>query len=393
MTDGAPSPRYQVATLDQIRSGRITDVYFQRTLEIIAARGLDRPVRAEFFVKTLPDNWNWAVLAGVEEALSVLEGLPVDVRCLAEGTVFRPYQPIMEISGSYASFAMLETALLGFLCQASGIATRAARCKRLAGDRIVASFGARRMHPAIAPMIERNAYLGGCDGVSVVAAAELVGEEPMGTMPHALILMIGDTLDAVRAFDEVIGPEVRRVALIDTFNDEKFEAVRIAEAMGERLFAVRLDTPASRRGDFRRIIEEVRWELALRGLGHVRIFVSGGLTEDSIRQLNPVVDAYGVGGEIAGAAPVDFSMDIVEIEGEPKAKRGKWSGSKSLWRCPVCFEDRVTPRGRRPDHPGCSGDMADLMAPLVEQGRIVGAEPPVREIRRFVMDQVARLDV
>src|SRR5690606_27067049 len=126
----------------------------------------------------------------------------------------------------------LETAMLGLLCQASGVATKAARIRRLAGDKTVVSFGARRVHPAVAPVIERAAYIGGCDGVSVVMAAELLGEDPTGTTPHALILLMGDTVDAMLAYDRVLPPDVPRIALIDTFQDEKFEAIRVAEALG-----------------------------------------------------------------------------------------------------------------------------------------------------------------
>src|SRR6185436_19119017 len=193
----------------------------------------------------------------------------VDVSAMDEGLVFEPYQPVLRIEGTYVDWAKYETALLGLLCQASGIATKAARCKKAAGERQVISFGARRMHPSLAPMIERNAFIGGCDGVAVTKAAELIDADPMGTIPHALVLMVGDTVEALKAFHEVIEPKVRRVALIDTLQDEKFEAIRVAEALGKDLFAVRLDTPSSRRGDLYRIIEEVRWELNLRGFDHV----------------------------------------------------------------------------------------------------------------------------
>ena len=93
-----------------------------------------------------------------------------------------------------------------------------------------------------------NAFIGGCDGVAVTKSADLIDADPMGTIPHSLVLMVGDTVEALQAFNEVIDPKVRRVALIDTLQDEKFEAIRVAEALGEDLYAVRLDTPSSRRG-------------------------------------------------------------------------------------------------------------------------------------------------
>ena len=126
----------------------------------------------------------------------------------------------------YTDFGALETSMLGLICQASGVATKAARCKKAADGRPVISFGARRMHPVIAPMVERNAFVGGCDGVSVIKSAEMIGEEASGTMPHALILLMGDTVTAARAFDEVIDKAVKRIVLVDTFNDEKVEALR-----------------------------------------------------------------------------------------------------------------------------------------------------------------------
>src|SRR5438874_2671159 len=316
-----PKRPFHTASDAEIKSGEVSDVYFARTVQILTHRKDTKRVKAEVYLKSLPEDWRWGVLAGVEEAASLLEGLPIDVRAMEEGTVFEPYQPVLSISGTYVEWAQYETALLGLLCQASGIATKAARCKKAAGERQVISFGARRMHPALAPMIERNAFIGGCDGVAVTKSAELIDADPMGTIPHSLVLMVGDTVEALRAFHETIDPKVRRVALIDTLQDEKFEAIRVAEALGKELFAVRLDTPSSRRGDLYRIIEEVRWELNIRGFDHVKIIASGGIDEHAILRLNPVADGYGVGTSIANAPVFNFALDIVEVEGRPHAER------------------------------------------------------------------------
>ncbi|MBI4592898.1 MAG: nicotinate phosphoribosyltransferase, partial [Candidatus Rokubacteria bacterium] len=270
---------FHTASDADVKGGEISDVYFARTVQILTHRNDRKRVKAEVYVKSLPDEWRWGILAGIEELTALLEGLPVDVRAMDEGTVFEPYQPVLVIEGTYVDWARYETALLGLVCQASGIATKAARCKKAAGDRQVISFGARRMHPALAPMIERNAFIGGCDGVAVTKSAELIEADPAGTIPHSLVLMVGDTVEALRAFHEVIDPKVRRVALIDTLQDEKFEAIRVAEALGRDLYAVRLDTPSSRRGDFFRILEEVRWELELRGVERVKSIASGGCDE------------------------------------------------------------------------------------------------------------------
>ncbi|GAB4250576.1 nicotinate phosphoribosyltransferase [Deferrisoma sp.] len=385
-------PKLWTASNDDILSGKVTDVYFTRTLRVLESEGIRKRVVAEFVAKSLPDGWDWAILAGMDEALEVLRRLPVTVRGLPEGSVFRPWDVVLEIEGDYREFGVYETAVLGFLCQASGIATQAARCRLAAGDRLLVSFGARRMHPAIAPMIERSAYLGGCDGVATVAAAEQLGIEPTGTMPHALILILGDCVEATRAFRRAMGPKVKLVSLIDTFNDEKFEAVRVAEALGRDLFAVRLDTPSSRRGNFKRIVEEVRWELDLRGFGHVGIFLSGGLTEDDLRELRPLVQGFGVGTSISAARTVDFSMDIVEVEGEPRAKRGKRSGRKDTLGCPLCLASRVVPRGRRPtERCPCGGDWEVRTVELVRDGEIVVPAETTPVVRDRVLAQLQLL--
>jgi nicotinate phosphoribosyltransferase len=386
---------FHVADPKDIKNGKMTDVYFVRTMEVLKAKKIDKWVKAEFIAKRFPEDYGWGVLAGIEEAAGLLKDLKVNVRTMREGTIFRAFEPIMEIEGMYTDFGLYETSVLGLLCQASGVATKAARCKKAAGDRRVISFGARRMHPVIAPMVERNAFIGGCDGVSVVMNAELIGEEPSGTMPHALILIMGDTVEATKAFDEVIQHNVKRVSLIDTFNDEKIEAIRVAEALGRKLFGVRLDTPSSRRGDFQKIIEEIRWELNLRGFGHVQIFVSGGLDEKRILNLNPVVDAYGVGTSITNARVIDFAMDIIEIEGKPLAKRGKMSGSKRVLRCPKCFQDRMVPFQKEGSHRlnvsdrcSCGGRFKELLLPFIQKNKILWDLPTPQAIRRHVLEQL-----
>ena len=187
----APKRPFHTAPDADIKRGEVSDVYFARTVQILTHRGDKKRVKAEIYLKSLPEDWRWGILAGVEEAAALLEGVAVDVWAMEEGTVFEPYQPVLRIGGTYVEWAQYETALLGLLCQASGIATKAARCKKAAGDRQVISFGARRMHPALAPMIERNAFVGGCDGVAVTKSAELIDADPTGTIPHALVLMIG----------------------------------------------------------------------------------------------------------------------------------------------------------------------------------------------------------
>jgi len=245
---------------EEIRRGETTDVYFVRTMEVLRKLGKEKVrVKAECFVKRFPDAYEYAVLSGRDEMLSLLAGRSLDVLAMDEGSLFLLEEPVFSVEGPYGEFCEMETAMLGILCQASGIATKTSRIRWLAGDRTVLSFGARRMHPALSTLIDRHAFLGGADGVSVVRSAEYLGEAAQGTMPHALILVLGDTVEALRGFDDAVAADIPRVCLVDTLQDEKFEALRAAEALGKSLAAVRLDTPSSRRGDFRKILREVRW--------------------------------------------------------------------------------------------------------------------------------------
>lgn len=375
------------ASDDDIKQGRVTDIYFQRAVEILKAKKINKTVHAEFVVKTFPAGYNWGLFAGLEEACEVLKDLPISVRAMDEGTIFYPHEPVLEIEGKYLDFAVYETALLGLLCQASGVATKAARIRIAAGNRIVSHFGARRMHPAISPMIDRSAYIGGCDSIANIAGSKLLGVSAVGTMPHALILLFGDTVKACSAFHEIIEKTVRRVCLIDTFQDEKFESLRVAAELQKDLYAIRLDTPSSRRGDFLSILKEVRWELDLHGFKQVKLFVSGGIDEDSMRELNQVVDAYGVGAAISNAPVLDFAMDVIEIDGKPVAKRGKMSGQKQVYLNQRTGKRLTLPARQKPAGRGYEA----LIQPLLYHGKWKRELPSSQNIRSSVLAELRQL--
>ncbi|HID19868.1 MAG TPA: nicotinate phosphoribosyltransferase, partial [Methanophagales archaeon] len=169
--------KFGIVPEEEILEGRTTDIYFLRTEEVLSQKGVNPRVVAEVIMTS----GGWAVLTGLEEVAHLLAGKDVDVYSMPEGTIFFPYEPVLRIEGHYLDFARYETPLLGFLCHESGIATKAARIKLLAGDVPVISFGTRRQHPALAALIERCAYLGGMDGVSCVAGTDRIGIEATGT--------------------------------------------------------------------------------------------------------------------------------------------------------------------------------------------------------------------
>jgi len=388
-----------VASEEEILSGKATDVYFVRTENILREKGLDNvKVRMEFHAYSLPEGYEWAIFTGLEEALKVLEGKPVSVWALPEGTLFKPFEPLMIIEGNYADLAVFETTILGILRHYTSISTAMARAKRLARDKTVLFFGLRALHPAIQPMADRAAYIGGADGVSGVLSEKYINVKPMGTMPHALIVVFGSQIEAWKAFDEVVEKEVPRVALVDTFYDEREEALMAAKLLKEKLYAVRLDTPSSRRGDMLEIVKEVRWTLDINGFTHVKIFVSGGIDEKSIVKLRDYVDGFGVGTSIAFPKSIDISADIVEIftsnKWVPRAKRGKLPGAKQLYVCPNHINERVIgllDRNGKHKCKLCYSQMEPMLVKYVENGKILRKLPSANEIRNYVLNQVFKL--
>ena len=350
---------------EAILDGSATDAYFERTETVLEHAGRNPHVVAEVTADQFPTG-EFELLAGVEDVAHMLADIPIDVDALAAGRLFDG-GPVMRIEGSYLDFARYETSILGFLSHATAFATSALAVRRAAPETPVVSFGARHVHPALAAVVERSALIAGLDGFSHVAAGELLGREATGTMPHSLLICFGagNQEAAWRAFDEALDPDVPRVALCDTFSDEKDEVLRAVDALGDALESVRIDTTGSRRGDFRHILRELRWELDLRGREDVGLFASGGLGPDELRELRDVVDGFGVGSAITNADPVDFALDIVSVEGDPVAKRGKLAGVKEVYRTPDGGHHVVPAASSAP-----AGGEA-LLRPLLRDGDVV----------------------
>lgn len=315
---------------NEILSGESADVYFARAESILEREGLDPMVVMEVFSRES------GVLCGIDEAKNLIAHVLGDadpseatVEALDDGDAFAPKEVVLRIRAHYRRFGLYETAILGMLAQSTGWASAARECVEAAAPQPVISFGARHVHPDITDVLDYAAIVGGCVGASTPAGARLAGLNPTGTMPHALVLIFGDTVEAALAFDRDLGPDIPRIVLIDTFKDEAEEALRVAHALGDRLYGVRLDTPAERGRVTADLVTEVRARLDQAGFHHVRIVVSGGLNPDRIRYFqdsDAPVDSFAVGSYISGAAPIDFTGDIKEIDGRPIAKRGRIPG-------------------------------------------------------------------
>ncbi len=317
---------------DAVVRGDTADVYFHRTKEILAAADINPVVTMEVFAG------RDGLLCGMREVRALLEGVcspEAVIESLSDGDVIVRKEVVLRIRDRYQSFCLYETAYLGYLSSGTGWATAARATVTAAAGVPVIAFGARHIHPnAVGPM-EYAAIVGGCQACASMIGAAMAGLSPSGTMPHALVLVIGDTVRAAQLFHATIDAAVNRVVLVDTFHDEVEEALRVGAALGDDLWGVRLDTPSERGGVTPALVAETRARLNGASLDHVKIVISGGLSVERIarfRAEGAPVDIFGVGSAISGAPAIDFTADIKEIAGRPIAKRGRIPGITSTTR-------------------------------------------------------------
>src|SRR5207248_5783116 len=210
--------------------GPAADVYFQRAEATLAGAGLDPVVGMDYFCDRA------GVLCGVKDAARLLHQVLMgtdELWALDDGDTMAAQEAVLRVRAPYSHFGRYETALLGMMASCSGWATAAREVVEAAAGKRVISFGARHVHPLIGPTMEYSAVVGGCAGCATPLGAQLAGlQGASGTMPHAMILLFGDTVKAALAFDEHMGDDVLRIVLVDTFKDEAEESLRVAEALG-----------------------------------------------------------------------------------------------------------------------------------------------------------------
>lgn len=308
--------------------GDTADNELVRAQTILRNEGVNPEVVVEF---TAGGDGTFCGIAEARGLLSkILPESGREVWALEEGLSISKGEVALRIRAPYASFGLYETALSGTLASSTGWATAARECVDASQGIPVISYGARHVHPSIVGVMDYSAVVGKCVANSSLIGARLTGLTPSGTMPHALVLLIGDTVRTVLAFDRHMPPEVPRVALVDTFKDEAEEALSVAKALRERLRGIRLDTPPERGGVTPALVHEVRARLDQAGYNHVDIYVSGGITPERIAEFvetQAPVSAFAVGFYIASAQPIAFTADIKEIDGRSVAKRGRIPGS------------------------------------------------------------------
>lgn len=402
--------------MDPARSPLLTDLYQLNMMQAYLDRGMTQAAVFEFFIRKLPSRRGFLVAAGLEQALSFLEGLQFsanelewlsstgrfraalltylrdlrftgDVDAVPEGTIVFPNEPLIRVIAPLPIAQLVETRLINLMHFQTLIASKAARMVLAAQGRRLIDFGLRRAHGAEAGLLAaRASYIAGFDGTATSLAAPLFGIPIHGTMAHSFIQAHNDETQAFEAFAQS-RPE-NLVLLLDTYDTERAAhkvvalAPRLRQA-GIVLRGVRLDS-----GDMADLAGRVRGILDEGGLAEVTIFASGGLDEYEISDLlatGAPIDGFGVGTSLTTSSDVpafDCAYKLQEYAGIARRKhstgKATWPGRKQVWRqldgSERMARDLVTIEGD--PQPGKA-----LLGPVMRAGRRVGPAPPLDKAR------------
>jgi nicotinate phosphoribosyltransferase len=325
--------------VEKMREGYYSDKYFVRARDVLLEDRHRPRVTMQVFGKA------HAYLCGIDEAIAILK-LCSDrwdelvVHALYDGEPIEPWETVLLIEGPYDAFAVLETLYLGVLARRTRVGTNTRRVVDAARPKQVMFFPARHDHWLVQTGDGYAAHIAGAIGVSTDAQASWWGSSGIGTVPHALIAAYGgDTVKASVKFAEHMPEDIALITLVDFENDCVGTSLKVARALGERLYGVRLDTSETlvdksvipQMGTFKptgvtpQLVRNVRSALDREGFRRVQIVVSGGFSVEKIRAFEEEgvpVDAYGVGSSLFQGR-FDFTADVVLVEGKPCGKVGR----------------------------------------------------------------------
>jgi len=334
--------------VDRIREGYYSDAYFNFSRDLLIFEERHAHVTMQVFQK------HDSVLGGIDEAVAVLKQCAgrfgpdgwepgweeLSVHALHEGDEISPYETVMTIEGDYSLFAHLETVYLGCLARRTLVMRNVREVVEAAGEKQILFFPARHDHWLVQTGDGWAAHVAGAIGVSTDAQASWWGGRGVGTVPHGLIAAYGgDTVAAARAFAKRFAGEMNVTVLVDFDNDSVRTALEVADALGDDLWGIRLDTAETlvdrplwhEMGDFRPtgvnelLVRRVREALNAAGHERVKIVASGGFDAARIRKFEAEgvpVDAYGVGSSLLRGQN-DYTADVVLVDGRECTKVGR----------------------------------------------------------------------
>jgi len=337
-----------------------TDTYFKRSADILRYDDVNPYVKMQVFVRKGP-----GIVKGLDEAIEILDNYSNlrknggHVWALPEGSHYEPSEVVATIEGFLQDFVEFETMYLSSISHHTTLANGGSiptyeeiysKSKELvdaAEGKPCLYFGARHYHHSLDEMITKAALDAGFVGASTDIGAATHGKKGVGTIPHALVLAYGSTVDAAKAFDKYMPEEIPRVVLVDTFNREISDTLATCYALGDKLHGIRLDTCGeniSEKGtEFTEkyldgpgvtieSVRNVRKALDEQGFEHVNIYVSSGFGHvdkvkafvEAEKKYGRLVDGFGIGG----LASARFATaDIIRKNGLPFSKNGRYERS------------------------------------------------------------------
>ncbi|MGM0547545.1 MAG: nicotinate phosphoribosyltransferase [Bacteroidota bacterium] len=429
-------------------SATYTDQYQITMSQVYFHKGLqDETAIFDYFFRKLPFDGGYAIFAGLEDLLEVIENLRFDEKDLElledegmdqefldylenfrfrgniyasrEGDLIFPHRPVLSVEASIIEAQLLETLILNTLNYQSLIATKASRMRLAAGDRQLVDFGLRRAPGAGGYSASRAAVIGGFDATSNVRSGRDYNIPVSGTMAHSFVQRYDDEIDSFRDFAEIRPDDC--VLLVDTYDTLKSgipNAIKVAKEMeerGEKLKGIRLDS-----GDLAWLAKESRRMLDEAGLDYVKIAASNQIDEHVIESLldqNAPIDLFGVGTSLVTGRP-DSALDGVYklsyANGEPRLKLSETvskinlPGKKQVYRLlnkddsfyggevvTLSDETNVDMMYHSTD-PNKSRDLAGfqkepLLEKVIEDGERITESQSVQQIAEFSRKQLERL--
>lgn len=284
------------------------------------------------------------VVCGTDEAIAILKlcsgyhdeadrWVPgweqLQVHSLYDGERARPEEPVLTIAGDYALFAQLETDFLGVLARRTRVATNTTAVVEAAGGKPVLFFPARFDHHLVQTGDGYAAYISGALGVGTDAQGAWWGQRGIATVPPSLIACYGgDTVRAAERFAQHLEEGVDLIVAVDLDAHYEATALAVAEALGRRLWGVRLGIESPTRtpaGPARAAqVQYVRQALDHAGFEYVKVVGTDDLTPERIRALEQAgvpIDAYAVGQYLL-RGDYAFYADVVAVDGKPYAQAG-----------------------------------------------------------------------
>jgi nicotinate phosphoribosyltransferase len=337
-----------------------TDMYELTMAQVYFEKQMSETAYFEVYIRKLPENWGFFVMAGLAEIESFLRKFEfaeadidylrstklfkedflryiailrpeVEIRALPEGTVFFPNEPVLEVAGPLITAQLLESYVLNILGFSIIQATLATRISLAAGDAAVVDFGLRRCQGPVASLRSvRGAQIAGFRATSNMFAARKLAFPPSGTMAHSFIHVHDSEQKAFDNFVDAYGEKT--ILLVDTY--DTVEGIKQAAALTSQIheqknfniYGIRIDS-----GDLVGLSKFAREYFRDRGVGFLKIFVSGDLDEFEIERLLALgaqVDGFGVGTRLAVsrfAPAVEIVYKIVQYgdRGVSKKSPGK----------------------------------------------------------------------